>query len=105
MTTKEASDAPIAKSTGVASRNGRKARFSLRYRPGATNSHIWLAINGNASMKAANSATFTSTKNAPYRLVEKSRPWPGTHAPARRRQRITTTSAAKQKKQTARREG
>ena len=42
---------------GVAIRNGRNARFSLRYSPGAMNIQSWVAITGKAMNAAPKNAT------------------------------------------------
>ena len=44
-------------STGVATRKGRKARFSFLYKPGAMNIHNWAAMKGKARNAAAKKAT------------------------------------------------
>ena len=49
---------------GVAARNGSSARFSLRYRPGATNSQICVAMTGKAMKAPPKKATLMRVKNA-----------------------------------------
>ena len=55
---------------GVAARNGRNARFSLRYKPGATNIQTWLAMTGNATNMPPKNATLMYVKNASYSAVK-----------------------------------
>ena len=76
MTLDEAIAAPAVNKTGVIRRNGKKARFSFEYRPGATNRQSCVASTGKATMVAAKKATLISTKKASKMSVKISLPCP-----------------------------